>query len=92
MTTWLEQGLRNGRLLQHQVEATADFSAGHFEEEEEKMEEEDKKASAAGLLMLLQPRAGTCRTGLLQCQAFTTSGPVFDPAFIIFKNCNAQSL
>ena len=64
MTTWLEQGLRNGRLLQHQVEATADFSAGHFEEEEEDKEEEeekDKQASTAGLLMLLQPRAGTCR-------------------------------
>ena len=40
MTTWLEQGLLNGRLLQHQVEATADFSAGHFEEEEEDKEEE----------------------------------------------------
>ena len=43
MTTWLEQGLRNGRLLQHQVEATADFSAGHFEEEEEEDKEEEKK-------------------------------------------------
>ena len=42
MTTWLEQGLRNGRLLQHQVEATADFSAGHFEEEEEDKEKEEE--------------------------------------------------